>query len=285
MVSCSEHAIPLDCTSISSRCFLVRHISKTNSPLEMILFRKWFLGLFVTGALILVDIICTSVIVSKNNYDHGILSGFYNNQTNSSHNYMNDVYTKPWCRIAPYAIGLLLGYFLSLLYERSNTFSWDFIVPARRSTRFNRLQQIVAWTFALLILSLCVFGTYGDYHDHPLTRSERIAFLVLSRIGWSIGLSIIIVSCFLRQEGLMNKWLGHRCFRGLAKLTFGAYLWHSLILFVHYLSRDQPAHYAIANIVSLHSSFFEFQFDFSLSSSIPSFTFFLHMLYLSSRIY
>lgn len=161
---------------------------------------------------------------------------------------MNDVYTKPWCRVAPYAIGLLLGYFLSLRYQRSNTLSWDAIVPARRSARW---QQIFARLFALLILCLCVFGTYADYHDHPLKRSERITFLVLSRIGWSIGLSIIIISCYLRQDGLLNKCLSHRWFRGLAKLTFGAYLWHSLILFVHYLNRDQPAHYTIANLVSL----------------------------------
>ena len=213
------------------------------------LFRKWFLGFLVSIAFILVDIISTSVIISQNDYDHGILSDFYLNQSNSSHNYMNDVYVKPWCRIGPYAIGLFIGYILYHRYQRSNTLSWEFIVPERRSTRANRIQQIVAWIFALLFLSLCVFGTFGDYHDRPLTRSGRITFLVLSRMTWSIGLSIIIISCFLRQESLVNKLLGHRFFALLGRLTYGAYLWHSLVLVVHYLSRDQPVHYTLANIV------------------------------------
>ena len=114
--------------------------------------------MLVIIAFILVDIISTSVIVSKYNYDHGVLSGFYINQTNSSHNYMNDVYVKPWCRIIPYAVGLAVGHALYELYLRSNTLSWEAILPRRRSTRLNRLQQVIAWIFVLLILSLCVFG-------------------------------------------------------------------------------------------------------------------------------
>ena len=54
---------------------------------------------------------------------------------------MNDVYVKPWCRIAPYAVGLLLGYSLYELYRRSNTLSWDSILPQRRIvTRYNRFK-------------------------------------------------------------------------------------------------------------------------------------------------
>jgi len=211
---------------------------------------KWFVGMIVIVAFILVDIISTSVIVSKNGYDHGMLSDFYNpNRTNTSHNYMNDVYVKPWCRIAPYAIGLAVGYVLCCLYQRSNTFSWESILPANRSARYNRIKQGFLWIVTFAILLLCIFGTYGDYDDRPLTRSGRITFLVLSRIGWSIGLSIIILSCFLGRGGLINRFLGHRYFELLSKLTYGAYLWHTLVIFVNYLSRDQPNHYTIANIV------------------------------------
>lgn len=170
----------------------------------MILFRKWALGMCVTVAFVLVDIISTAVIVSKNNYDHGILSDLYSNQSisaNTSHNYMNDVYVKPWCRITPYAIGLLLGYILYEMYKRSNAISWDALLPQRRSTRSHRIKHLVAWIFALFILALCIFGTYEDYNGHFLTRSERITFLTLSRLGWAIGLSIIIICCFSSQGG------------------------------------------------------------------------------------
>ena len=70
--------------------------------------------------------------------------------------------------------------------------------PRRRMIRF---KSNLAWIFSLSILALCIFGTYGDYNGHPLTRSDRIAYLTLSRIGWAIGLSIIITLCFDGQGG------------------------------------------------------------------------------------
>jgi hypothetical protein len=39
--------------------------------------RKWLLGMLVSIAFVVVDIVTTAVIVSKNDYDYGILSDFY----------------------------------------------------------------------------------------------------------------------------------------------------------------------------------------------------------------
>ena len=183
--------------------------------------------------------------------------------------YLNDVYVKPWCRIAPYAIGLSIGYILYQIYKHSDTVSWD--SPILRTTihsRYYYLRRIVVWILALTILSLCIFGTYGDYSGHPLTRHNRIAFLTLSRLGWSIGVIMVIGACFAGHGGwskifsfrgicfvfsiligLANRLLSHSCFSKLSKLTYGAYLWHSLVIFVNYLSQEQPTHYTITNIV------------------------------------
>ncbi|CAF0748592.1 unnamed protein product [Adineta ricciae] len=211
---------------------------------------KWVFGMIVACIFITIDIITTSVIMSKNNYDRGILSDFKLNQSNSSHSYINDVYIKPWCRIAPYAVGLLLGHILHELHQHEDTLSWESILPRRRRLiRSKRFQQIVGWVIALTILAVCVFGTYGDYSGHPLTPSGRIAFHTLARLGWAIGLSIIIVLCYTGYGGVANRFLSHRIFRFLAKLTFGGYLWHSLVLFVSYIGRDQPVHYTITSML------------------------------------
>ncbi len=47
----------------------------------------------------------------------------------------------------------------------------------------------------------------------------------------------------------MNKLLKHSLFESLAKLTYGAYLWHTLVIVVHYFNRDQPTHYTMTNVV------------------------------------
>lgn len=51
--------------------------------------------------------------------------------------------------------------------------------------------------------------------------------------------------------GLANRLLSQPCFYTLSKLTYGAFLWHTLVIFVNYLGREQPTHYTVANIVSL----------------------------------
>jgi len=166
--------------------------------------------------------------------------------------YLNDVYVKPWCRLAPYAIGLSIGYILYEVYSRSNTLSWDSLVPrATIYSRYHHFKQVLTWTFALTILSLCIFGTYGDYSGRPLTRQNRIAFLTLSRLGWSIGLCMIIIASFAGHGGIANRFLSRSYFYKLSKLTYGAYLWHTLVIFINSLGREQPTHYTVANIVCI----------------------------------
>ena len=263
--------------------------------------------MLVAVALIIVDIVTTAVIASKNDYGHGFLGDVGSNRTS---NYMDDVYVKPWCRIAPYAVGLALGYVLVEMFQRANAFSWESLLPQQRTNRNQRVKQILLWTFALTVMAFCIFGTYGNYSGHPLSRSARITFLALSRLGWAIALSAMIIACFsghggkcdgsrsisalpVSSLGIVNRILSHACFETLAKLTYGAYLWHALVIVVNYLGRDQPNHYTLANIVRIrslrtHRAFFLFSSSIascisswptlclslrSLSSNCPPFTF------------
>ena len=119
-----------------------------------------------------------------------------------SHGYVNDVYIKPWCRLSPYAIGLAVGYILYEVYQRSNIVSWSSLTPRMAGhSRYSYFKQALLWAVALTVLGLCVFGTYGDYSGHALSRKERIAFLTLSRLGWAVGVSIIIAACFAGYGG------------------------------------------------------------------------------------
>ncbi|CAF4016252.1 unnamed protein product, partial [Rotaria sp. Silwood1] len=64
--------------------------------------------------------------------------------------YLNDVYVKPWCRIAPYAVGLSIGYIFYEVYQRSNLLPWDSVM--RRTTIHSRnyyFKRIFIWIFAL----------------------------------------------------------------------------------------------------------------------------------------
>ena len=79
MVSSCSYAVPLDFhyflvhrLLVSSGDFIF-FLSKRNISLLFLSSRKWILGILFCIALVLVDMITTAVIVSKNNYDHGLL--------------------------------------------------------------------------------------------------------------------------------------------------------------------------------------------------------------------
>ena len=132
---------------------------------------------------------------------------------------MDDVYIKPWCRIAPYAIGLALGYCLYENYQRKNSISWESLLPETAPSRSQRIKQIVIWSFALTIIGLCIFGTFRDYDGHSLTKAGRAAFLSLSRVGWAIAISLIITSCCSGEGGLLLRCTSGLCIR-LSRLSF-----------------------------------------------------------------
>jgi hypothetical protein len=100
-------------------------------------------------------------------------------------------------------------------------------------------------------------------------------------VSYSILLNILIR---FYSIGIINKFLSHRRFHSLAKLTYGAYLWHALVIFVNYLGRDKPVHYTTANIVcilidKIFKNKFYFYLDIRLDYSYNDFLCFIILLF------
>jgi len=156
------------------------------------------------------------------------------NPTNGySSDYMNLVYAKPYCRVAPFLIGIATAWKLK---------EWDRSRPISQATRWI-LYAIAAGTMGSLVF-LC--------HVHegtPWSMFESIAYSAAGRVAWGIGIACLMYSCFTAQQSFLNRFFSWSVFGPLARLTFCAYLMHPIILFTYYLNRDHLLHYSNSDLV------------------------------------
>lgn len=131
------------------------------------------------------------------------------------------VYSKPYCRIAPYLVGMALGYVLLYTKGRQNFKTY--------------LLEVAGWCFAVILALSVVYSPYtavkkGD--PEPFTRAENIMYLTFARFAWSLALAWVIFACHRGRGGLVDKILSARFWIPLSRMTYCAYLVHVIVLLV-----------------------------------------------------
>jgi len=145
--------------------------------------------------------------------------------------YTDLIYIKPWGRIAPYLVGLVLGY---MLYKKMH-FKFSRIKTA--------LVYLVLWVAAGVALVTILYGLYFTWHGHTLTKLENIFYITFSRLVWGIGLALIVFSCHNGYGFFVNSFLSMKIWTPLSRMTFNAYLIHPVALFIIYGQLQTSFHY------------------------------------------
>ena len=161
----------------------------------------------------------------------GFIGGFYGYHANTFYNLYNaiaqnasiptvdtTIYGKPYCRIGPYLIGILLGYIIFKNYR--TTFS----------KQLNWICHLVLWALAIIIGMSAVYGLYGDYHGYEVSKAGNVAYFMLARPAWGVALAIVAYTCHYGYGGVINRFLSLPFWVPLGRLTFNAYLVHEIVL-------------------------------------------------------
>ena len=141
------------------------------------------------------------------------------------------LYIKPWTRISPYVVGLILGF---LLYKNIRL-------------SFGRLKNLTLylsfWISSGVLLVTSVYGLYFHFHGHVPTKAENVIYLTLSRFAWGLGLALLVFVCHNGYGGLVNAFLSMKFWIPLSRMTFTAYLVHPVVLFVMYSQLQTTIHF------------------------------------------
>ena len=210
------------------------------APLIMIPLYFFFpLGLVISGA-----VLGVSFTIS------GTLAGVYDHQANTfsqvAYNYTpnntdittynNLQYIKPWHRVTPYIVGLVLGYVLYRFRLSAKRFVNYIIFP---------LLTILSGIF----LSLTLYGLYPQWHGYVPTKAENVIYIMFSRFTWSLGLGLLVFICHYGFGGPINWFLSLQFWIPLSRISYNAYLVHPLILTVIFGSERKAFYYEDYNLV------------------------------------
>ncbi|CAD5213208.1 unnamed protein product [Bursaphelenchus okinawaensis] len=140
------------------------------------------------------------------------------------------IYIKPWYRIGPYIVGILLGYHLAGFQAQTQKKS--------RSLKF----IFVGWTISGAMLFWGLFGVYPALQgwDWPI---YHIVYGATHRTVFALGLSWLIYACHTGLGGPLNRFLSCRVFLPLSTLSYSVYLIHMIPVVFTYLVVPFPLHY------------------------------------------
>ena len=210
------------------------------SPLILIpLYFLFPLGLAISAGVLLVNFVLSGTLAGVYDHQANQLANFaYNYQDNTSlyTSYGNLLYIKPWHRVTPYVVGLILGYVL-----------YCFRLPNKR--HINYAVFSVMWILSGIFLFLTVYGLYFTWHGHIPTTAENVLYIMFSKFSWSLGLALLIFACHYGYGGPINWFLSMKIWIPLSRISYNAYLLHPFILMVIFGADRKAMNYQDYNFV------------------------------------
>ncbi|TGZ63572.1 hypothetical protein CRM22_006842 [Opisthorchis felineus] len=203
-------------------------------------------GMMFAAALVISSILATFGIAYKNDYLPGALSIVDSFDT---------IYVKPYTRWGTYAIGLVLGWILLKQYTP----------PKQWSISRNVVFSLVLLSFASVFCLSTLYGLYGYVSQTVPLPSTGVSALYTSvhRPVFILGIAIV---CFLCTNGYappirsLLAWTG---FRPFARLTYGVYLVHPLVILFLCLGALSPIMLDNLFLISLFLAVFTLSYGFA----------------------
>jgi len=145
---------------------------------------------------------------------------------------MHFLYQTPWHRIPAFLVGMALPWGLDYAKRKG----YDRTTAPK--TLAARVSVILMSTLAVAVLATLIIlpvtnypgGGNSDRAADNWSQFSNSLYMCFSRLCWAIAVGVLTLACFFDYLPLVNAILSHWLWKPLAKLTFGAYLLHPIII-------------------------------------------------------
>ncbi|GAM20720.1 hypothetical protein SAMD00019534_038950 [Acytostelium subglobosum LB1] len=145
--------------------------------------------------------------------------------------FTTDIYSKPWTRVGPFAVGLAVA----LLYRIEKT----------RELYNKPLFRYTAYILALSITFFFTYIPYTSFHsDNGWNNTENGLYNGFAHTLFTVGLALYMMSTFYGHGGVLGQFLELPIFKYFSKLTYSTYLIHPIVIFTGLFSRTTFTHYS-----------------------------------------
>jgi len=141
-------------------------------------------------------------------------------------NYAYWAYNKPYTRVPAYFVGVMAAWLLAEMEQR------DITRETRSRSLFARISATITAGFAGAIILVMIFVVQTDFGAQKNTwgSSTSVSYLVFSRPVWAMCHAAITLLCYYDYLPIVNGFLAHPCWTPFARLTYGAYLVHPMVI-------------------------------------------------------
>eukprot|EP00111_Clytia_hemisphaerica_P024059 TCONS_00070940-protein len=143
--------------------------------------------------------------------------------------YLNHIYIKPYFRISPYLVGIMLGYVIFKKIE----------VPRTKSRKLKAYS--VTWLLSIAFSFLAVFAP--SITANTFSEVSIVFYGIFFRLLWSIAVAWMIYACHIGYAGIIADMLCSKLFIPLYRVTYSAYLCHVLVIIYFFGSLQTPIHF------------------------------------------
>ncbi|XP_048005216.1 nose resistant to fluoxetine protein 6-like [Leguminivora glycinivorella] len=203
---------------------------------------------FAVGSLglIMVSSWATTIYIS--------VSSMYKARIQEPFEMFDGLYDKPWSRIGPYLVGMIVGWYLH---------------KTKCQVKMPYWLVAVGWPTSLAIIGSLIFGMVDGYFEVWPT-----AFYVsVGHTAWGVALAWVSIACCCGYGGLVNSVLSYRGLLPLSRLTYCAYLVHPTIMMYTCFLLDGPFHLQNSMVIISYSGYavmaFVTSFVISLAFEAP----------------
>ena len=207
------------------------------SPLIILAMRHSHrIGLLVWSVFMAAVIASPFAIAYENNFRLGMFDTLPGIVSDSAHgpNFSTMIEIKPYCRMAPYLIGILCAYtHRRLRWEQGG------------SMRMPRWMQLLGHAVSAAVFVLCVYTMTGGEGRlvHEASRFQSALWLSLCHVLWGTALAWLTVCILTGHARVADALLSAPWWLPLSRLTYSAYLVHPLVLDVFYGGLGSPPFY------------------------------------------
>lgn len=227
------------------------------------------------AAVILVAVLTlTSLIAAGVTVNHYALSAIPAFTLPINYDYQDLYFSKPWFRAPAYLIGIAAALAWDRVRLARSHAQLQAAVPANMlgiqtfvalhaggAARLRALRvpctlpaalQAAALVAATAVALACVYGSWPAFSGSPdWDASTNLAYTVLSRPAWAAAVAAVLLLALSQPHNILNWIFGMPMWVPLARLTFGAYLLHPILIQLFYNSVVQYFRFSAAT-VTLH---------------------------------